>query len=111
MPSFAAARPLGFARLLERIGSLQSPLPLCMQFIDDVEFWLRPENARVEYRSASRIGESDGEQMMTTGHPAIEVPLLGAHEEKLRSDPCALTAQTCLRFCCMSACSLSRAKT
>ncbi|KAF5834292.1 hypothetical protein DUNSADRAFT_9115 [Dunaliella salina] len=29
-------------------------------FIDDVEFWFRPENARVEYRSASRIGESDG---------------------------------------------------
>jgi len=32
-----------------------------LQFIDDVEFWFRPENARVEYRSASRIGESDGE--------------------------------------------------
>jgi uncharacterized protein (DUF1499 family) len=31
----------------------------CAQFIDDVEFWFRP-NSRVEYRSASRIGESDG---------------------------------------------------
>eukprot|EP00197_Chlamydomonas_leiostraca_P002707 CAMPEP_0202858814 /NCGR_PEP_ID=MMETSP1391-20130828/1183_1 /ASSEMBLY_ACC=CAM_ASM_000867 /TAXON_ID=1034604 /ORGANISM="Chlamydomonas leiostraca, Strain SAG 11-49" /LENGTH=225 /DNA_ID=CAMNT_0049537775 /DNA_START=20 /DNA_END=697 /DNA_ORIENTATION=+ len=32
-----------------------------MGFIDDVEFWFKPGgNARVEYRSASRIGESDG---------------------------------------------------
>lgn len=30
-------------------------------FIDDAEFWFRPgPGARVEYRSASRIGESDG---------------------------------------------------
>lgn len=30
-------------------------------FIDDVEFWFKPgAGARVEYRSASRIGESDG---------------------------------------------------
>eukprot|EP00955_Chlamydomonas_euryale_P002128 23525-Chlamydomonas_euryale.AAC.3 len=32
------------------------------QFIDDVEFWFRPgKGTRVEYRSASRIGESDGD--------------------------------------------------
>ena len=34
-------------------------------FVDDVEFWFRPDDkqakARVEYRSASRIGESDGD--------------------------------------------------
>mmetsp|Transcript_17320 Transcript_17320/g.29599 ORF Transcript_17320/g.29599 Transcript_17320/m.29599 type:complete len:228 (-) Transcript_17320:278-961(-) len=31
-------------------------------FIDDVEFWFKPgPGARVEYRSASRIGESDGD--------------------------------------------------
>lgn len=31
-------------------------------FIDDVEFWFQPgEFSRVEYRSASRIGESDGQ--------------------------------------------------
>ncbi|KAG1671061.1 hypothetical protein FOA52_000732 [Chlamydomonas sp. UWO 241] len=31
-------------------------------FIDDVEFWFKPgPNYRVEYRSASRIGESDGD--------------------------------------------------
>ncbi|KAJ9517459.1 hypothetical protein QJQ45_024917 [Haematococcus lacustris] len=31
------------------------------QFVDDVEFWFKPgPNYRVEYRSASRIGESDG---------------------------------------------------
>mmetsp|Transcript_7049 Transcript_7049/g.21559 ORF Transcript_7049/g.21559 Transcript_7049/m.21559 type:complete len:103 (-) Transcript_7049:240-548(-) len=31
-------------------------------FIDDVEFWFRPgKGTRVEYRSASRIGESDGD--------------------------------------------------
>lgn len=36
----------------------ESPL---LGFIDDVEFWFKPgSNARVEYRSASRIGESDG---------------------------------------------------
>eukprot|EP00877_Chromochloris_zofingiensis_P007960 jgi/Chrzof1/3417/Cz12g24160.t1 len=30
-------------------------------FIDDVEFWFKPgKGSRVEYRSASRIGESDG---------------------------------------------------
>lgn len=30
-------------------------------FIDDVEFWFKPgKYSRVEYRSASRIGESDG---------------------------------------------------
>ena len=30
-------------------------------FIDDVEFWFKPgPGSRVEYRSASRIGESDG---------------------------------------------------
>ena len=28
-------------------------------FVDDVEFWLK-DNSQVEYRSASRIGESDG---------------------------------------------------
>lgn len=33
-----------------------------MQFIDDVEFWFKPgPGSRVEYRSASRIGESDGD--------------------------------------------------
>lgn len=32
------------------------------QFIDDVEFWFKPgPGSRVEYRSASRIGESDGD--------------------------------------------------
>jgi uncharacterized protein (DUF1499 family) len=32
------------------------------QFIDDVEFYFPPgEFSRVEYRSASRIGESDGQ--------------------------------------------------
>ncbi|GAX72951.1 hypothetical protein CEUSTIGMA_g406.t1 [Chlamydomonas eustigma] len=36
-----------------------SPL---LGFIDDVEFWFKPEPGfRVEYRSASRIGESDGD--------------------------------------------------
>ncbi|GIL41953.1 hypothetical protein Vafri_33 [Volvox africanus] len=36
----------------------ESPL---MGFIDDVEFWFKPgPGARVEYRSASRVGESDG---------------------------------------------------
>ena len=34
------------------------------KFIDDVEFWFKPdagtESSRVEYRSASRVGESDG---------------------------------------------------
>ncbi|KAJ9517662.1 hypothetical protein QJQ45_025141 [Haematococcus lacustris] len=35
-----------------------SPL---LGFVDDVEFWFKPgPNYRVEYRSASRIGESDG---------------------------------------------------
>lgn len=35
-----------------------SPL---LGFIDDVEFWFKPgPGARVEYRSASRLGESDG---------------------------------------------------
>jgi uncharacterized protein (DUF1499 family) len=30
-------------------------------FIDDVEFWFKPgPGSRVEYRSASRVGESDG---------------------------------------------------
>jgi len=29
-------------------------------FIDDVEFWIK-DNTQVEYRSASRIGESDGD--------------------------------------------------
>lgn len=32
-----------------------------MQFIDDVEFWFPSDKpGYVEYRSASRIGESDG---------------------------------------------------
>ena len=32
------------------------------QFIDDVEFWFKPgPGSRVEYRSASRLGESDGD--------------------------------------------------
>jgi len=32
------------------------------QFVDDVEFFFTPgEFSRVEYRSASRIGESDGQ--------------------------------------------------
>ncbi|EFJ46193.1 hypothetical protein VOLCADRAFT_105627 [Volvox carteri f. nagariensis] len=36
----------------------ESPI---MGFIDDVEFWFKPgPGARVEYRSASRVGESDG---------------------------------------------------
>ncbi|PNW76724.1 hypothetical protein CHLRE_11g468750v5 [Chlamydomonas reinhardtii] len=36
----------------------ESPL---MGFIDDVEFWFKPgPGSRVEYRSASRVGESDG---------------------------------------------------
>lgn len=31
------------------------------QFVDDAEFWFKPgPGSRVEYRSASRIGESDG---------------------------------------------------
>ena len=30
-------------------------------FIDDVEFYFPPGKSTVEYRSASRIGESDGE--------------------------------------------------
>mmetsp|Transcript_3807 Transcript_3807/g.9845 ORF Transcript_3807/g.9845 Transcript_3807/m.9845 type:complete len:233 (+) Transcript_3807:63-761(+) len=30
-------------------------------FIDDVEFWFPGKNQTVEYRSASRIGESDGD--------------------------------------------------
>ena len=29
-------------------------------FIDDVEFYFAPDKPQVEYRSASRIGESDG---------------------------------------------------
>ena len=29
-------------------------------FIDDVEFFFPPDKPQVEYRSASRIGESDG---------------------------------------------------
>ncbi len=34
---------------------------MCAQFIDDTEFWFPPDTGpRVEYRSASRIGESDG---------------------------------------------------
>lgn len=28
-------------------------------FIDDVEFWFPGRNSEVEYRSASRVGESD----------------------------------------------------
>lgn len=32
-----------------------------MQFVDDVEFWFPSDKpGYVEYRSASRIGESDG---------------------------------------------------
>ena len=31
-------------------------------FIDDVEFYFLPGKSTVEYRSASRIGESDGER-------------------------------------------------
>ena len=30
-------------------------------FIDDVEFYFPPGSSTVEYRSASRIGESDGD--------------------------------------------------
>ena len=30
------------------------------KFIDDVEFWFPGKDNKVEYRSASRIGESDG---------------------------------------------------
>ena len=30
-------------------------------FVDDVEFWFPGKNQTVEYRSASRIGESDGD--------------------------------------------------
>lgn len=35
-----------------------SPL---LGFVDDVEFWFPGNGSRVEYRSASRIGESDGD--------------------------------------------------
>lgn len=36
-------------------------LTLILQFIDDVEFYFPPgDRSIVEYRSASRIGESDG---------------------------------------------------
>lgn len=39
---------------------LGGPLSL-LQFIDDVEFYFPPgDRSVVEYRSASRIGESDG---------------------------------------------------
>ena len=34
-------------------------------FIDDVEFYFPPGKSTVEYRSASRIGESDGERSAT----------------------------------------------
>lgn len=30
-----------------------------MGFVDDVEFYFRPDGSTVEYRSASRIGEGD----------------------------------------------------
>lgn len=30
-----------------------------MGFVDDVEFYFRPDEATVEYRSASRLGEKD----------------------------------------------------
>jgi uncharacterized protein (DUF1499 family) len=30
-------------------------------FVDDVEFYFPPDKDTVEYRSASRIGESDGD--------------------------------------------------
>lgn len=36
----------------------ESPL---LGFVDDVEFWFPGNGSRVEYRSASRIGESDGD--------------------------------------------------
>lgn len=40
---------------------IRSDRALPLQFIDDVEFWFKPgKGSRVEYRSASRIGESDG---------------------------------------------------
>ena len=35
-------------------------------FIDDVEFYFPPGKSTVEYRSASRIGESDGARSATT---------------------------------------------
>jgi hypothetical protein len=40
------------------VNMVASPL----QFTDDVEFWFPPGNRSiVEYRSASRLGESDGD--------------------------------------------------
>ncbi|KAJ9517329.1 hypothetical protein QJQ45_016692 [Haematococcus lacustris] len=52
-----------------------SPL---LGFVDDVEFWFKPgPNYRVEYRSASRIGESDGD-LLTTHHIHLTDRWIGA---------------------------------
>ena len=44
------------------VGLSQAHYAAPAQFVDDVEFWFKPgQGSRVEYRSASRIGESDGD--------------------------------------------------
>lgn len=48
--------PLNYLRSISVYAEFESKL---LGFVDDVEFFFQPDNTSVEYRSASRLGESD----------------------------------------------------